>query len=60
MFMKIDSQLSNSNTHSNLGYQALYLIAMLPSEERDKPQQLNSGETKTPYSTREDYLKFGG
>ncbi|MDV8947723.1 DUF3102 domain-containing protein [Limosilactobacillus reuteri] len=48
MFMKIDSQLSNSNTYSNLGYQALYLIATLPSEERDKPQQLNSGETKKP------------
>ncbi len=48
MFMKIDSQLSNSNTYSNLGYQALYLIATLPSEERDKPQKLDSGEIKRP------------
>lgn len=50
--MKIDSQLSNSNTYSNLGattlpndgtYQrlgarALYEIATMPPEERDKPQ----------------------
>ena len=48
MFMKIDSQLSNSNTYSNLGYQALYLIATLPSEEREKPQKLSSGEVKRP------------
>lgn len=48
MFMKIDSQLSNSNTYSNLGYQALYLIATMPPEERDKPQQLSNGETKKP------------
>lgn len=47
-FMKIDKQLSNSGTYRNLGVNALYLIAMMPSEERDKPQKLNSGETKVP------------
>lgn len=45
-FMKIDSNLSNSDTYRNLGYQALYLIATMPAEERNKPQQLSSGETK--------------
>lgn len=46
MLMKIDSQLSNSKTYSDLGVNALYLIATMPAEERNKPQQLSSGETK--------------
>lgn len=45
--MKISSQLTpNYATSHNLGTEALYLIATMPLEERDKPQQLNSGETK--------------
>lgn len=47
-FMKIDNQLSNDGTYRHLGISALYLIATMPPEERDKPQQLNSGETKKP------------
>lgn len=47
--MKISSQLTpNYATSHNLGTEALYLIATMPLEERDKPQQLNSGETKKP------------
>ena len=47
--MKISSQLTpNYATTHNLGTEALYLIATMPLEERDKPQQLNSGETKKP------------
>lgn len=47
-FMKISQQLSNSGTYQNLGVNALYLIATMPTEERDKPQQLSNGETKKP------------
>lgn len=47
-FMKIERNLSNSDTYQNLGYQALYLIATMPAEERNKPQQLDSGGTKKP------------
>lgn len=32
----------------HLGATALYLVATMPPEERDKLQQLNSGETKKP------------
>ncbi|MCC4486763.1 hypothetical protein [Limosilactobacillus reuteri] len=47
--MKISSRLTpNYATSHNLGTEALYLIATMPLEERDKPQQLNSGETKRP------------
>lgn len=47
-FMKIVSEIPNYATSYNLGTQALYEIATMPEEEREKPQQLNSGETKTP------------
>lgn len=46
-FMKIASELK-LGTYPNMGAKALYLIATMPPEERDKPQQLNSGETKKP------------
>lgn len=47
--MKISSQLTpNYATSHNLGTEALYLIATMPLEERNKPQQLNSGKTKKP------------
>lgn len=48
--MKVSKEL-NSATLPNLnqlGMQALYQIATLPEEERDKPHQLSSGETKKP------------
>ena len=46
-FMKIASELK-LGTYPNMGAKALYLIATMPPEERDKPQQLDSGETKKP------------
>jgi DNA repair exonuclease SbcCD ATPase subunit len=42
---EIDSKRSTSNT---LGLDALYLIATLPPEEREKEHTLKSGATKTP------------
>ena len=46
--MKISSEVSNDSTYSHLGMNALYLVATMPEEERDKPQQLSSGEVKKP------------
>ena len=46
--MKIADEYSNSATLPNLGATALYLIATMPPEEREKPQQLSNGETKKP------------
>lgn len=45
--IKISDEL-NFVTSRNLGMQALYLIATMPPDERDKPQQLSSGEVKKP------------
>jgi len=47
-FMKVSTELTNDSTYSHLGMNSLYLIATMPEEEREKPQQLDSGETKTP------------
>ena len=47
-FMKIANELGNEWTSTHLGATALYLVATMPPEERNKPQQLNSGETKKP------------
>lgn len=47
-FIKIASELPNTRTSSYLGMQALYEIATMPEEEREKPQQLSSGEVKKP------------
>lgn len=46
-FMKIASELK-LGTYPNMGAKALYLIATMPPEERDRPQHLNSGEIKKP------------
>lgn len=46
-FMKIASELK-LGTYPNMGAKALYLIATMPPEEREKPQKLSSGETKRP------------
>jgi Protein of unknown function (DUF3102) len=47
--MKVASEIgSNSDTYHNLGLNALYLIATLPEEEREKPHVIPStGEVKT-------------
>lgn len=50
-FMKIVKEIPNSDTYHNLGWQALYQIATMPPEERDQPQQLDSGEVKKPASS---------
>ncbi|MGO3625633.1 MAG: DUF3102 domain-containing protein [Leuconostoc mesenteroides] len=48
-FMKISTELnSNVATSQHIGMQALYEIATMPEEEREKPQQLSSGEVKKP------------
>ncbi|RDF90865.1 hypothetical protein DQM09_08110 [Leuconostoc mesenteroides subsp. mesenteroides] len=48
-FMKIATELdSNVATGQHLGVKALYEIATMPEEEREKPQQLSSGEVKKP------------
>jgi DNA repair exonuclease SbcCD ATPase subunit len=47
-FMKIAEELPESATSPKLSTEALYLIATLPEDERDKEQQLDSGESKTP------------
>ncbi|KZU96011.1 Pathogenicity island SaPIn1 [Lactiplantibacillus plantarum] len=47
-FMKIVNEIPNARTSSHLGMQALYEIATLPEEERQKLHRLESGEEKTP------------
>lgn len=47
-FIKIANEFSNTTTSSYLGMNVLYEIATMPPEERDNPQQLDSGETKKP------------
>lgn len=47
-FMKVANEFPNGTPGSHLGISALYLIATLPPDERDKPQQLSSGEAKKP------------
>ncbi len=47
-FMKIVSELGNSEPVPNLGWHSLYLIATMPADERTKPQRLSNGETKKP------------
>lgn len=47
-FITIANELSNDSTYNHLGTNALYLIATMPEEERDQPQQLDSGEVKKP------------
>ena len=46
-FMKVANELPNSATLHNLGSTALYLIATLPEEEREKEHTTSKGETKT-------------
>lgn len=46
-FMRVAKELPNSATLHNLGSTALYLIATLPEEERDKQHTTFKGETKT-------------
>lgn len=45
-FIKVATELPNTTTWSHLGNRALYLIATLPEEQREKEHQLESGETK--------------
>lgn len=49
--MKIVTEIPNSDSYHNLGWQPLYLIATMPESERDKPQQLDSGGVKKPASS---------
>ncbi|WP_143462793.1 DUF3102 domain-containing protein [Levilactobacillus enshiensis] len=47
-FIKIVSELPNDGTYQHLGMRVLSEIATMPESERDKPQQLPSGEIKKP------------
>ncbi|MCG0572319.1 hypothetical protein P2868_15250 [Lactiplantibacillus plantarum] len=49
-FIKIVDELDETKlgTYPNLGAKALYIIATLPEEERQKLHRLESGEEKTP------------
>ncbi|MBZ5983639.1 hypothetical protein KIJ05_00585 [Leuconostoc gelidum subsp. gasicomitatum] len=40
-FIKVATNLTNTTTSSYLGVDALYEIATMPEEERDKAQQLS-------------------
>ena len=46
-FMRIANEFPNVQSTEQLGVEALYLIATLPEEEREKEHTLKSGETKT-------------
>lgn len=46
-FMKVATELPNVDTWQHLGSRALFLIATLPEEERDKQHTTFKGETKT-------------
>lgn len=47
-FIKVSDNLPNVETFLHSGVNALYEIATMPPEERDRPQPLDSGETKKP------------
>lgn len=47
-FIKVSTTLPNDGTYQHLGARALYEIATMPPKERNKPQRLDSGETKKP------------
>lgn len=47
-FIKVSATLPNDGTYQHLGARALYEIATMPPEERDKPQQLSNGKVKKP------------
>ena len=47
-FMRVSKEIPKTDTWSHLGNRALYLIATLPEEEREKEHTLEGGETKTP------------
>lgn len=44
----VANRFSKQGTLPDLGATALYLMATLPEEERNQPQQLDSGEVKKP------------
>ncbi|MBK3496174.1 DUF3102 domain-containing protein [Viridibacillus sp. YIM B01967] len=46
-FIRIVDELSDECTYTQLGMQALYEIATLPSEQREQPHTLKGGATKT-------------
>ncbi|MCG0557138.1 hypothetical protein [Lactiplantibacillus plantarum] len=47
-FIKVSVSFPNDSTSNHLGVEALYQIATLPEEERQKLHRLESGEEKTP------------
>lgn len=47
-FIKVSDNLPNVETFLHSGVNALYEIATMPPDERDQPQQLDSGKVKKP------------
>lgn len=47
-FMRVSKELPNDETFHHLGGTALYLIATLPEEEREKEHVTEKGEVKSP------------
>ncbi|MCO6217274.1 DUF3102 domain-containing protein [Staphylococcus epidermidis] len=47
-FIKVSEEFSNDSHANHLGVTALYEIATLPKEERNKEHVTSNGETKTP------------
>lgn len=47
-FVKVYEEHSNVPMSAHLGINVLYEIATMPESEREKPQQLDSGEVKKP------------
>lgn len=45
-FMKVAREFPNGKSTAQLGVEALYMIATLPEEEREREHSLESGETK--------------
>ncbi len=48
-FIKVADEQPKLSSGANLGLKALYQIATIPEEQRDKKHETTSGEMKTPY-----------
>lgn len=46
-YVRVYEEIGNNDTYRDLGVQALYLIATMPEEEREKEHVTSKGETKT-------------
>lgn len=56
-FIKVSEEFSNDSHANHLGVTALYEIATLPKEERNKEHVTSNGETKTPDEMNRNELR---